>query len=386
MLKPLNNKKPIALWGAYHFGNTGDELLLLSAIERIKKEFNNFFILSQNEELGRCLFPEFEIIQLHWKEVEVKKSLFEKFKSKFINFERNYEIYLNNLLSYYQNCTKKESLWLKKLLSSEILYLVGGGYLSDYFNLTPMIFPIFVANKFSIKISSAPITIGPFKSPNMSEFVANQLKSAEIIARDKKTLEFCITNGIKSIYKEDEITNIGSINKKLWVSSKNKNIKKNSLFRIGVNINKQVGSKYNSEIALSTASLIDYIKKNVTNVVFFGFCFFRQESEFETTAHAFRLNKLPCNLIEPASIDFKLNVYRLSHANFIITTRFHAVVLAQVFKIPYVGIWDGEYYEQKMKAANIYTNNPGIIVSSVDIKNHHIKSKILELLKNSSMN
>jgi polysaccharide pyruvyl transferase WcaK-like protein len=74
----------------------------------------------------------------------------------------------------------------------------------------------------------------------------------------------------------------------------------------------------------------------------------------------------------------------MAQMDFVITTRFHAVVLAQVLGLPYVGLWGGEYYRQKMEAAASYSNSPGMVLSISEFTGTFARERLVRLILSAS--
>lgn len=60
---------------------------------------------------------------------------------------------------------------------------------------------------------------------------------------------------------------------------------------------------------------------------------------------------LPPDRVLAPTVEFRRAVETVRSYDFVITTRFHAAVVANVFKIPNVAVAAGDYYQAKMSAA-----------------------------------
>src|SRR4051812_34126659 len=113
------------LWGGYAWGNVGDELTLAVALGDIKRLYgDSVAILTRSPGYTRRLFPGTDIIP--YEPISRPQSC-------------------GDPPSYYD---VEEQLtatsWASLLSNCELLYLVGGGYLTDLFGLDWTLLPVFV--------------------------------------------------------------------------------------------------------------------------------------------------------------------------------------------------------------------------------------------------
>ncbi len=156
------------LWGGYAAGNVGDELTLAVALQDMTAHFgDSVAILSGVPGYTRRLFPGRPVIPYEPIARRDTSRIYHKLERKLrrIVGGKRASIYsVQHQLS--------SAAWAKQLRACEMLYLVGGGYFSDMFQLDWLLLPVSVARSGGARIATAPIGLGPFRSARWARAVS----------------------------------------------------------------------------------------------------------------------------------------------------------------------------------------------------------------------
>lgn len=346
------------LWGGYGGGNIGDDITLGVALHDMKSKFgNSVAILSSNPNTTHRLFPDVQVIPYE-PPITLWYRILRRFNHLMLKLEhRTITLkYLSVLLNLYFSYTSKitirsktlnKNTWVQALRNCQQLYLVGGGYLTDLFILSPILLPVFIAKSIEVPINTAPIGIGPFYSKRNSKMVANVLEGIKVIVRDKESLEWCRQNNVFATLRPDDGFRISEIVMDLQSSKLKENL---SISRIGVCIFYQHGSTISYSKFKSW--WISFLKFLSQYYEIEGFCFHTNRYlDFTTTQEIFYAAGLNPKFVQAPISDFREAVKSLNRYRCIITTRFHAAITAGVLGIPYIAVASGRYYLIKMSAA-----------------------------------
>ena len=391
MLNKENLPKCI-LWGGYGAGNIGDDITLAVALYDMKSKFGDSIgILSPNFLSTKYVFPDARIIPYtiptsSWYSIlrRIRQFILKLEHLPIVSLKIQSIInYLSSLLlqrffSYDYIITKTKRTdnadWLYILQNCQLLYLVGGGYLTDLFILRPVVTPMLVAKLINIPISTAPIGIGPFHFKRNSDLVASILKDAKVVVRDKESLQWCYKNNIFASFRLDDGFRIIEIFPDLY----KKEFKSDDKL-IGVCIFYQHGSNISyTKFKYWCCTLLKLLIKNGFKLE--GFCFHTNPNlDFRTTREIFLNIGLDPKLALAPFIDFRQAIEQLNKYRFIITTRFHAAISAGVLGIPYLSIASGSYYITKMHAA-MHNQTPCFLSNPLIDKPKDIFEKILPII------
>ena len=161
-------------------GNVGDELNLAVALRDMCERFGPcpaVAILSLFPGYTKALFPETEVIPYipataPKRNTQVARVY--RFLKRRCGFRENqYE------LSSQFSCDTTNR-WAEAIKRCELLYLVGGGYLTDLFDVESLILPVEVAFFYGVKVETAPLGIGPFKDPWNTRKVQRALRDGHL--------------------------------------------------------------------------------------------------------------------------------------------------------------------------------------------------------------
>jgi polysaccharide pyruvyl transferase WcaK-like protein len=340
------DKKQIkcVIWGGYAWGNTGDDLCLAAALERVRQEFGDrVAILSHRPEYTAQLFPQTTVIpyvprgprKTRWLKHPLREAGSLLMAAGRRHFPRA-KLFTPDLE------------WVRCLGRAERLYLAGGGYLSDIFQLDDLMPPVEFAFDLKIPVTTGALGIGPFSSRAWAGRVARALSRAELKVRDRESLDFCQGRGLKAVLEPDDAFALVKNLPPLTCSGPDGARPP----KIGVCIFPQYGRPGNLDPSEWWIACLRGLRERLPQFAIEGFCFHtspREEVHYMT--NLFPRAGLPASQVQPPILDFRAAAQAVQKFDFIIAARFHAVVVANVFKVPNVAIASGEYYRTKMTAA-----------------------------------
>jgi polysaccharide pyruvyl transferase WcaK-like protein len=332
------------IWGGYAKGNTGDELCLAAALERKLREFDgSVVVLSSHPEYTSQLFPEASVLpylEPDRRSARPWNRFFRACKSLATASGRAY-------LKQYRRLDPG-SPWARYLSGVSQLYLAGGGYITDLFPLDFTLAPIQLALDLKIPIATAPLGIGPFKSSLWADTVAVALRQMKLTVRDQASLDFCRARDIAAALEPDDAFALVR-NLSLSVSSPLPGPRPR---KIGVCIFTQYGQDADCDLSEWWIECLRRLQAEHPGYEIEGFCFHTSLSaEFQEMTRLFPRAGLPAGRVLSPVADFHRAVQIIRSYDFVITTRFHAAVVANVFNIPNIAIAAGDYYQAKMTAA-----------------------------------
>jgi polysaccharide pyruvyl transferase WcaK-like protein len=326
------------LWGGYAWGNVGDELTLAVALSDIRRLYgNSVAIMTRSPGYTRRLFPGIDIIP--YEPIARAQGC-------------------GDPATYYDVAEQLAATsWAQLLSNCELLYLVGGGYLSDLFHLDWLLLPVFVARACKVTVATGPIGLGPFHYDGWGRRVVEALDEANLVVRDDVSLEFCRNRGLKARHREDD----GFRASEVFQIEPRKVASKLPSRRIGINIFHQYGSTRRHDSNAWWAALLKQLDHQ--NTVLEGFCFHHLIFEdFAVTSECLANAGLDPSIAQPPDFDFRASCARLATYDAIVSSRFHAIVLGNALGIPTYAICDGEYYRSKMQAATKNFNRSALVL------------------------
>ena len=341
------------LWGAYGNANTGDALGLAIALHDSRAHVGeSLAILSPRAALVQSWFPNARVIPYTPRQ-KPRARFWQRVQRRVSSRLGLGPVDLTPDWLDLHGANGNPGLgadgldWVNAIRDSRELYLVGGGYLTDLFDLYKTVLPLLVANAASVPVSTAPIGIGPFRSAEAAELVAGALRPARVTVRDPSSLEFCRRHGIEAALQPDDVFRLGEVFPQ-WREDRHV---PQRVPRVGINVNRQPGQDAANDSSAWWIDLLRRLQQDSAPLELHGFGFHARGRELEVTRDVFQRAGLDARRVEPASEDFRVNVERLAGFDLVITCRYHAVVLAQLFGIPYVAVAAGAYYSTKMAAA-----------------------------------
>jgi len=333
-------KYDCVIWGGYARGNTGDELCLAAALERARREFGPAVaVLSCDPEYTAWLFPEATVVPF----VPDGRGRPKRWRKFWQNPGRMLAASKGGKL---HPDSAPEPEWKVCLGSARRLYLAGGGYLTDLWSLDSILSPLEFAIRSGLPVSTAPIGIGPFKSGPAAVRVADILRRVDLQVRDQVSHDFCRTHGLRGVLAADDVFTLD------WLPARAEKPPGDGPRTIGVCIFQQYGQDANVDVSGWWTECLRGLRRQHPDHVIEGFCFHTGlQDDFRQTVRLFRRAGLsPARVLAPL-LDFRAATAGIREYDFVISTRFHAVVVANVLKIPNIAVAAGDYYRAKMSAA-----------------------------------
>lgn len=331
------------LWGGYSHGNTGDELTLAIALRDMERRFGaKVSILSWNPEYTRALFPGRTVLR------------YEPIPSSHPSLRLRIKRRLK-LGSTSTETTAETPPWVNDVRDAELLYLVGGGYLTDIFDLGAYLAPVRVATESGVRIESAPLGVGPLLRTGSLQEIASALRGAHLKVRDPQSMAVCAAAGVSAEIAKDD----GFRAREVAALS---SAERGGRAVIGVCFFQQFGA-VDEAPAVWWTSLLEHLANR--GYAFEGFCFHTTLStDFTQTSRLLGAPGLPASRTVLPCWDFRKSIEQLSRYSAIVTARFHAAVIANLLEMPALAVCDGQYYTAKMEAACASSQR----MASVDVR------------------
>lgn len=330
------------IWGGYGWGNVGDELTLAVAIADLKEQgVKKIGVLTSFPEYTQSLFPEVEVIAFN---PVIRRYRFIQLIERISRRFGGPKLPEPSLRPEFQ--TAAVGNWVSALLDAEQLYLAGGGYFTDLFPIFErFILPVEVAKLLGCKVKSAPLGIGPFHDKRKIRRFVHAFKGVNLCVRDSISSKFCQKHGLKVFVRTDDGFRVGKVLEcVVQPAAFNRGV------ILGVNFFPQHGA--NDKKAFKQWWLEFLCIAINHGVVVEGFCFHNNLSEdYAALVELFESTGLSSSLVKRPAFDFRDACRDLGHYSMIASSRFHAVVVANVYCVPCIGVSSGGYYDAKMDAA-----------------------------------
>jgi len=330
------------LWGGYAHGNAGDELMLAIALRDMSKRYgpSAVAVLSPYPGYTKALFPESEVIPYVPASTSKRNtqvaSVFRFLKKRYAFSQNRYEVSIH--FSY-----DTANGWAGVIKQCELLYLVGGGYLTDLFDLESLLLPVEAARFHGVEVETAPLGVGPFKCAWNAGKLQSALRDAHIRVRDVDSQIICNNLGITAELQRDDgfrVREVIAFDAAVGIGD----------CPIGINFYMQPGSANGETVINWWREILILLKSSGLPVE--GFCFHNSpQSDFSETVQLFLDAGLPRKLVRAPDFDFRDACAQVAKYRAILTARFHAAVVAGVAGIPAIAIADGQYYRSKMISA-----------------------------------
>jgi polysaccharide pyruvyl transferase WcaK-like protein len=336
------------LWGGYAGGNVGDELTLAVALRDMEKVYpGQVSILTPNVEYTQWLFPKTKVIEFKKFALKTGRNKTHLLPAKFWFIPSVINQYLIKIIE--DRYLNSDLEWVKELKSARHLYLVGGGYLNDLFNMHAVLLPIRLASRLGVDISSAPVGIGPFRRKENADLTIDSLRSVALKVRDPESLDFCHQHGlVADLCKDDGFKIKNILDHDDFSTADNTNLSKKPL--IGICVFYQHGSESSrSKYASWWVRFLAHLKKAGLENNLEGFCFHNDPNlDFYYMVQLFDKAGIDVKRITEPFMDYKNVIKKLRNYDYVITTRFHSAVVSRAYNIPFIAAYSGEYYGSKM--------------------------------------
>ncbi len=347
------------VWGGYGWGNTGDDLTLAIALQDLRKAHGSqMSLLTPKPGHTSQAHPGVPLVGAPW---DLPQPIIERCLWKLGDHAASrgptdsWAARWYRLALRFHRWHPTEWNWHEAFTSASGLHLVGGGYLTDFFNLHYMLRPIRVARAMGLLIRTSPIGIGPFRDAGAARAVARALQGAEVVVRDEASLEFCRTHGLRAEVRPDDGYRLGEVIDAAAITGRDRNAPP----AIGVCIFRQFESGWSPQVEQWWVDGLRALVRAFPRWAIQGFCFHTdRELDFAITRQLFARAGLDPDAVQTPHSDYRAAVGSLRQFKAIVSTRFHAVVAASVFEIPCVAVAGNEYYEIKMRSAVRQARHP----------------------------
>ena len=338
-------KTACVLWGGYAGGNVGDELTLAIGLKDRADVYHQdqIAILSPNPAISASQFPDAHVI--YYEKLPPKHVLNVLYK----HVKRHRvpsELFLESLLGQVmRSYIRRQFDWVKTIREADELYLVGGGYLTDLFQLDSILLPALIAQHYGKKIITAPVGVGPFSNPVNREIFRKAFRDVTLTVRDTQSQQLCQSLGLEAKLTRDdgfrlkELAEFQNFDHELERSGK-----------IGICIHHQHGANASADVYFSWwKTLLEELVALGLMDKLEGFCFHTAPGlDHRYLVEAFGEVGIPVNNVREPIGNFIEALKHLSRYNLVVTTRFHAAVAASAFEIPFFAMSSGPYYRNKM--------------------------------------
>lgn len=339
----MNPKKKALLWGGYGYGNAGDELTLAAAIADLQSAgYQDLAILTPRPGYTRALFQDLDIISYIPALDNPGGALARKVFRRILQRNPPGARYPP---AFQLKCAHSRR-WAEAVKGTELLYLVGGGYLSDLFELDKFLAPVMLARHCGVPIQTAPLGLGPFHHDKSIKAFASAFQDAELVVRDTDSLALCKKIGLQAVLRQDD----GFMAANQMAESHRPVGKPGTQSVLGVNFFPQHGAKSGKELREWWLAFLRAVSSR--NIEIEGFCFHNQiESDFSAMVEIFHEAGLKPSQVRHPDLDFRDACNNLRNYGMVASCRFHAVVVCNAWGIPCAGVSSGGYYSSKMVAA-----------------------------------
>jgi len=267
--------------------------------------------------------------------------------------------------------------WVRTLLSGSRLHLVGGGYLTDLFDLEYFLRPVFLAKALGLPVTTSPLGLGPFASPDSARAVTRALRGVRVRVRDQPSLSFCHSSGLLADKRPDDGLRLREVLEQtppLPLSTAPPQ-------RIGVCVFGQYSQRWSKRFELWWSDCLGSVASAFPGHQIDGFCFHTDASmEFNLMRRLFRSAGLSPDNVHPPEPDYRKAITLVRGFRAIVSTRFHAVVTASVFKIPCVAVASDQYYETKMQSAVTRADASLLVLDPVETRTDEVARRLRRVL------
>ncbi|MCG8346492.1 MAG: polysaccharide pyruvyl transferase family protein, partial [Chloroflexales bacterium] len=312
-------------------------------------------ILSRDPAYTRWLFPDVPVIPYLLRPPPI---VIQQVRALYLRFQRSERsigvpgLFIPNarLRDQMRSPRDEPPEWITAIRRARQLYLVGGGYLTDLFDVAYHLLPIEVANASGVAVATAPLGIGPFHSPWAAKAVAQALRNATVTVRDTSSLHFCRDYDLRAELCQDDGFRAAQALPELELTTQLPRPDPDRM-RVGVCVFKQHGGKA-TQIDNWWKTLLGQLQQHADMIDLEGFPFHESRARgFSMMVNLFEATNWGAARVRPPTLDFRALIQNLRRYDLIISTRFHAIVVAHVLGTPHIAAASGNYYATKMHAA-----------------------------------
>jgi len=286
----------LLIWGGYGHGNVGDWLTLAAAVHDCRQAGGVASVLSPNPAAVEALFPKTRAVLyrlrrprgLRGKVHEVSRRLGRTLRAGRWRFRYR----LDDQMREAGGDAPTE--WIAALEQADRLYLAGGGYLTELFDLDRFVMPLLAAQRRGLAVETAPIGIGPFRTRAGEALVADALRGARLVVRDGESAAFCRKHGLPATVRPDDGFRIRELRPAL---SGPRARGGHEPARVGVCACRQYGTEGPARVQAWWVALLRGLSQARPAVALRGFCFHTDPAaDCQFTREAFRQAGLAADL------------------------------------------------------------------------------------------
>ncbi len=369
------------LFGGYGYGNVGDRLTLAVALLDARRRFgSSVAVLSRTPEATHRAFPETTVIGYNVRRPRGIRRWLRRVHRKFeqCGLRPPFQFHQHVLRDQVRARDDHTPAWMDLVRNAECLYMVGGGYLTDLFEVEHYLLPIELARQESVTVETAPIGIGPFLRADLTERTAAALRPGHIVDRDDQPLACCRRHGIAAEHCPDDGFRVAKVLPQWprWMAEREERQRGEAAPRIAISACDQFGADDPAQAEdwwLATCE--DLIRRGVEVE---GICFHDDpDTDYRYIARLFDKIGIDPKAAKPPRADFRESIRDLLQYDALITARFHAAVVACAADIPCAAVATGVYATTKMDS--VAKVNPKLVFT-VRPKQHGPQELVERLL------
>jgi len=339
------------LFGGYGYGNVGDRLALAVALRDARRRFgSSVAVLSHRPEATRRAFPEATVIGYGVRRPPWIRRRLRRIQRAFekCGLRPPFHVHRYILRDQARTADGDAPAWMDLVRNADCLYMVGGGYLTDLFDVESYLLPLELAQQESVAIETAPIGIGPFRRADLARRTAAALRTAKIVVRDDRSLEFCRRHGIVAERHPDDGFRVGEVLPEWpqWIAGRGERQRDGAAPRIAVCACEQFGANAPVQTARWWLGALEELVRCGAEVE--GICFHDgPDTDHKYIAGLFAEAGIDPRRARPPRADFRESVGDLLDYDAVISARFHAAVVACAAGIPCAVMAAGVYAATK---------------------------------------
>ena len=339
------------IWGGYGHGNAGDWLTLAAALHDCRQAAGRAAtVLSPDPAMVEGLFPEARAVRYRLRRPRGLRGRVRELSRRVGRLVRpgcwRFRYRLDEQLRGWAGDGPAE--WVEALERADRLYLAGGGYLTELFDLERFVMPLLAAQRRGLSVATAPIGIGPFRTRAGEALVADALRGARVVVRDDDSAAFCRRHGIPATVRPDDGFRVRELCPAL---ARTRARADHEPVRVGVCACRQFGAEDPRRVEAWWVDLLRGLRQERPAVGLRGFCFHTDPAaDCQWTREAFEGAGLEASDVEPPRAGPWEAIEDVLACDAVATARFHAAVVAGVFGVPCLAVASGAYSRAKMES------------------------------------
>ncbi len=339
------------IWGGYGHGNAGDWLLLAAALHDCRQaDGRAAAVLSPDPAMVERLFPEARAVRYRLRRPRGLRGRVRAASRRVGRALRpgrwSFRYRLDEQMRGVAGAGPAE--WVEALGRADRLYLAGGGYLTELFDLERFVIPLLAAQRRGLAVATAPLGIGPFRTRAGEALVAEALRGARVVVRDGDSAAFCRRHGIPATVRPDDGFRVRELYPALARARARAD---HEPVRVGVCACRQYGTEAPRRVRAWWADLLRGLRRERPAAALRGLCFHTDPAaDYGCTREAFQRAGLEASDVEPPCPGPREALEGVLACDAVATARFHAAVVAGAFGVPCLAVASGAYSRAKMES------------------------------------